>query len=255
VGEQPNSPLPELSPAPSPASRSNYRMMVPNARRPQEFVEIHRNSDISWAAGPSPVVQHVPPTNHRHYADSGISSLQDMNNSSAMVSSSTASDSDLSEVPLEPVNYRDDIGLDDKALVTISTKELNRLLKKKGINKGRQKEIKSERRTLKNRGYASNCRVSREEEEKTLEKEIIGLEAELKRHAPLEKLEDEYLQLKSEISFLKQEMNIEDDSDDSDDVPKFEPGSIKSEDIKSESDTDDDESSSEEERSANHSQH
>ena len=104
-------------------------------------------------------------------------------------------------------------------------------------------------------GYASNCRVSREEEEKTLEKEIIGLEAELKRHAPLEKLEDEYLQLKSEISFLKQEMNIEDDSDDSDDVPKFEPGSIKSEDIKSESDTDDDESSSEEERSANHSQH
>ena len=151
VGDQPPTPSSPLSPAPSQANRSNYRMMVPAARKPQEFVEIHRNSEISWAPGPSPVVQHVPPTNHRHYSG-GVSTAQDMNNSNTLVSSSTASDSDLSEVPLEPVNYRDDIGLDDQALVTISTKELNRLLKKKGINKGRQKEIKSERRTLKNRG-------------------------------------------------------------------------------------------------------
>ena len=147
----PNAPS-HLPQAPPPSSRFNSHMIAPTARRPQEYVEIHRNSDIAWASGPSPVVQHVPPTNHRHYSDSGVSSLQDMNGSNPMVSSSTASDSDLSEVPLEPVNYRDDIGLDDKALVTISTKELNRLLKKKGINKARQKEIKSERRTLKNRG-------------------------------------------------------------------------------------------------------
>ena len=45
-----------------------------------------------------------------------------------------------------------------------------RLLKKRGIDKDRQKELKQERRTLKNRGYAANCRVKRETEEKTLEK-------------------------------------------------------------------------------------
>ena len=71
-----------------------------------------------------------------------------------MVSSSTASDSDLFEEPLEPVyiNYREDIGLDDMALVTISNNELNLLLKKKGITIGRQIEIKSEIITLRVRG-------------------------------------------------------------------------------------------------------
>ena len=47
---------------------------------------------------------------------------------------------------------------------------ISRLLKKKGIDKDRQKELKQERRTLKNRGYAANCRVKRETEEKTLER-------------------------------------------------------------------------------------
>jgi len=257
VVNDPTNPTSHLSSAPAPSNRSNFRMIAPTARRPQEFVEIHRNADIAWASGPSPVVQHVPPTNHRHYSDSGISSLQDMNNSNHMVSSSTASDSDLSEIPPEPVNFRDDIGLDDKALVTISTKELNRLLKKKGINKARQKEIKSERRTLKNRGYASNCRVSREEEEKTLEKEIFDLESEIKRHEPLEKLEDEYMQLRSEINCLKKEMNITDDSDDSDfnsEIPKLED--IK-DDVKSEPDDndDDDYTSSDDDDGSKHSQY
>jgi len=257
VNDQPANPSSHLSSAPPPSNRSNFRMIAPTARRPQEYVEIHRNADIAWASGPSPVVQHVPPTNHRHYSDSGISSLQDMNNSNPMVSSSTASDSDLSEIPPEPVNFRDDIGLDDKALVTISTKELNRLLKKKGINKARQKEIKSERRTLKNRGYASNCRVSREEEEKTLEKEIFDLESEIKRHEPLEKLEDEYMQLRSEINCLKKEMNISDDSDDSDfnsEIPKLED--IK-DDIKSEPEDndDDDYTSSDDDDASKHSQY
>ena len=77
--------------------------------------------------------------------------IQEMNGANGLVTSST-SNADIAEVPLEPVNYRDDIELDDKALVTISTKELNRRLKKKGIGKARQKEIKCERRTLKNRG-------------------------------------------------------------------------------------------------------
>jgi hypothetical protein len=49
------------------------------------------------------------------------------------------------------VNYRADIGLDDKGLALISTKKLNRLIKEKHISKERAKEIKQDRRTLKNR--------------------------------------------------------------------------------------------------------
>ena len=139
-----------LQPSP-PRSRSNFRMIAPIALRPQEFVNIYRNSNIAWSSGPSPVVLHAPPTSHRHYLDN-TTSLEDMNGSNPMISPSTASDSDVSEVPLEPVNNRDDIGLDDKALITIPIKELNRLLKKEGLNKCRQKKIKSKRRTLKNRG-------------------------------------------------------------------------------------------------------
>ena len=154
VGYQPPTPTSISLQAPPPRSRSNFRIFAPIARRPQEFVDIYRNSNIAWSSGPSPVVQHVPPTNQRHYSDN-ISSLQDMNGSNPIVSSSTASDSDLSEIPLEPGNNRDDIGLDDNALVTISIKELNRFLKKKRIHKFMQKDIKRERRTLKNRGKYS----------------------------------------------------------------------------------------------------
>merc|ERR1712018_670226 len=134
-------------------------------------------------------IQHVPPTHH--YSVNG-SLLQD--NTNTLVSSSTSNSAD---VPEGPVNYRDDIGLDDKELVTISTKELNRMLKKKGIGKSRQKEIKCERRTLKNRGYASNCRISREDEEKRLEKDNVKLEDEIKKSPPLEHLQQEYLQLRN----------------------------------------------------------
>ena len=52
---------------------------------------------------------------------------------------------------LDPVNVRPDIGLSDQELVTIPTKELNRILKKKGLSAQRIKEIKQQRRTLKNR--------------------------------------------------------------------------------------------------------
>jgi hypothetical protein len=45
----------------------------------------------------------------------------------------------------------EDVGLDDIELVKISTKDLNRHLKKKGVEKNRQKEVKARRRTLKNR--------------------------------------------------------------------------------------------------------
>ena len=61
---------------------------------------------------------------------------------------------------LQSFNMREDVGLNDVDLSNISTKELNKLLKKKGISKARQKEIKKERRTLKNRrvqGHGFDC--------------------------------------------------------------------------------------------------
>ena len=50
-----------------------------------------------------------------------------------------------------PVNVREDVGLSDQQLILMPTKDLNKLLKKKGITKSRAKQIKAERRTLKNR--------------------------------------------------------------------------------------------------------
>ena len=45
----------------------------------------------------------------------------------------------------------EDVGLDDVRLIKISTIDLNRHLKKKGIGKDRQNEVKQRRRKLKNR--------------------------------------------------------------------------------------------------------
>ena len=153
-----------------------------NTRRPLTYVGIHSNSDISWEAVPSrigsvrpvilhhhkdgnsilsgvgsqnvSVVQHIPPTSLRPQIEN-LSMLHEASNSNNLVSSSSECDRDVNEVQLEPSftgNYREDIDMDDKQLLLISTKELNRVLKKKGVSKARQKEIKSERRTLKNRG-------------------------------------------------------------------------------------------------------
>merc|ERR1712037_956284 len=87
---------------------------------------------------------------------------------------------DYDDLLSTPINQRNDIGLSDQELVTMSTKEINKLLKKRGIDKDRQKELKQERRTLKNRGYAANCRVKRETEEKTLEKRNDKLKYDMK---------------------------------------------------------------------------
>jgi len=69
-------------------------------------------------------------------------------------------------------SFRPDIGLTDKDLIDIETKDLNKKLKKANVSKERAKSIKAERRTLKNRGYASSCRIKREKEVERLEDEI-----------------------------------------------------------------------------------
>ena len=178
-------------------SGSDYcglHLTTSTTRSPPALVAIHPDSSISWAPASSQhfsgnpasvvggkamhnlpprdsaqhvsVVQHIPSTHQQHYNAAPPRNelvLADASCSNHLVTSST-SRADLPEVPTEPVNYRPDVKMDDKALVIIDIKDLNRRLKKQGIGKERQKEIKGERRTLKNRGYASNCRVGREEE-------------------------------------------------------------------------------------------
>ena len=150
-----------------------------DTRRSLTYVGIHSSSNITWETVPSrigsvrpivlhhhkdrnsilsgvgsqnvSVVQHVPPTTLRPQIENP-SILHEASNSNSLVSSSSEYTRDVNEVPLGDVNYREDIDMDDKQLLLISTKELNRVLKKKGVSKARQKEIKSERRTLKNRG-------------------------------------------------------------------------------------------------------
>eukprot|EP00095_Tigriopus_kingsejongensis_P004719 maker-scaffold931_size79642-snap-gene-0.9 protein:Tk04719 transcript:maker-scaffold931_size79642-snap-gene-0.9-mRNA-1 annotation:"transcription factor maf" len=86
---------------------------------------------------------------------------------------------------LKEVNLREDVGLSDQDLLTISTKDLNKLLKKLNVDKNRAKDIKRERRTLKNRGYASNCRVKRDDEKVELEDELTTYEQRIWRERVL----------------------------------------------------------------------
>ena len=60
------------------------------------------------------------------------------------------------------IQEQESFGIDDVTLITISTKDLNKILRTLGITKKRSKEIKIERRRLKNREYAANCRANRE---------------------------------------------------------------------------------------------
>ena len=184
VADQPGTPTspPPLAPT-SPFSPStnirNLHVSAPTALRPQTFVAIHPNSSITWDPPPhqngscTPLivfggkeksqvrlargaqhvsaVQQVPPTHQRqHYCGNDYI---ETSNGRSLVSSTSNSSNDVTS---EPVNYREDVELDDQAVVTLPIKELNRRLKKKGISKARQKEIKSERRTLKNRGKCRN---------------------------------------------------------------------------------------------------
>jgi len=80
----------------------------------------------------------------------------------------------------EEKGIRKDVGLSDQELMMKTTRELNKLLKKKCIDKDRQKEIKQERRMLKNGGYAAILRMKRETEEKRLEKRDDKLRYDMK---------------------------------------------------------------------------
>lgn len=73
-----------------------------------------------------------------------------------------------------------DIGLDDQELQAISTRELNKLIKKRNLSLERAKEIKLRRRTLKNRWYACTSRHKKLDEKEMLEARNQELDAMIK---------------------------------------------------------------------------
>jgi len=90
-----------------------------------------------------------------------------------------------------------DCSITDEELVTFNVKELNRILKTKGISRDQINNIKQRRRTLKNRGYAATVRVKREESKGELENKLSMVDDEEKRHRM------EMSQLSSDIERIK----------------------------------------------------
>ena len=61
-------------------------------------------------------------------------------------------------------------------------KELNRILKTKGLTREEVASVKQRRRTLKNRGYAATVRVKREETKGELEVKLNRVDNEEKKY-------------------------------------------------------------------------
>ena len=111
------------------------------------------------------------------------------------------------------IQEQESFGIDDVTLITISTKDLNKLIREKNISKQRSDEIKRERRRLKNRVYAANCRENRDAAEDRLAKENEAIlkhldnrrkyRSEVESETEEKKLEN--MRIKEEIARLAEE--------------------------------------------------
>ena len=72
---------------------------------------------------------------------------------------------------MAPVNMSTSTNISDEALLNLSVKDLNKLLK--SLSSDDRNKLKKRRRILKNRGYAANCRTKR-----LSQKEILQLKKE-----------------------------------------------------------------------------
>ncbi|GIX88109.1 hypothetical protein CDAR_465021 [Caerostris darwini] len=95
--------------------------------------------------------------------------------------------------------------ISDDELVTLTVRDLNRLLKNSGMTRAEIQRLKQRRRTLKNRGYAASCRNKRLEQKDELQydraivvRDINNLKEENKL------LEQELYEAKKNYESLKQ---------------------------------------------------
>jgi len=119
----------------------------------------------------------APPPHHDSGSpDPGYAEMGGSSPDSLMDSGNAGEHDNHDKILSNPINTRNDIGISNQEMVTMSTKEINKFFKKSEIPKELQKELKQERRTLKNRGYAAICRErkekQREDEERTIKKKI-----------------------------------------------------------------------------------
>lgn len=85
----------------------------------------------------------------------------------------------------------------DRDLIDIDIKELNKMLKERGVAKELSGRLKKRRRTLKNRNYASSCREKKDEEISGLEK-LKGIEVE-----EVTRMEEENRRIREEIDQME----------------------------------------------------
>lgn len=85
----------------------------------------------------------------------------------------------------------------DRDLIDIDIKELNKMLKERGVAKELAVRLKQRRRTLKNRNYASSCREKKDEEISGLER-LKGQEVD-----EVAKMEEENRRIREEIDNME----------------------------------------------------
>lgn len=99
--------------------------------------------------------------------------------------------------------------ISDEALLNLSVKDLNKLLK--SLSPEERSKLKKRRRILKNRGYAANCRTKRMSQKEILEMEKNKLENDVKKmkynnqmlRIKLDSIKERYRDLEHYASILK----------------------------------------------------
>jgi hypothetical protein len=103
--------------------------------------------------------------------------------------------------------------ISDDALLKLSVKDLNRLLK--SLTPDERNKLKKRRRILKNRGYAANCRTKRMSQKEILQLEKEELEQDVRKKAhqnemlklKLESIRDRFKDLQAYAKVLKTKKN------------------------------------------------
>ncbi|GFS96488.1 transcription factor MafF [Nephila pilipes] len=95
--------------------------------------------------------------------------------------------------------------ISDDELVTLTVRDLNRLLKNSGLSRTEIQRMKQRRRTLKNRGYAASCRNKRLEQKDELQFDRVVVVRDINALKEENKLlEQELYEIKKNYESLKQ---------------------------------------------------